>query len=179
MARIPNARRTPDNRLRCLAAEQVVRALDDGRIQAHPLPPSAETLALLDVILRKLEMIDARQGERTGRAPNPFRSAPKHTGEAHSIVSALRTLEHGKTAVLLTNDGGASLVAHNHGITSRHVGHLLAELACPNQAIGADELFAQFDTVTRNFATVPADARPSSSDFFKCSMLNGDCPQCT
>ncbi|MER7939159.1 hypothetical protein [Streptomyces sp. NPDC094458] len=178
MARIPNARRTADNRLRCLSAERVVRALDDGRIRVCPLLESEETLAKLDRVLRKLNMIEARQQERTGKMSDPFRSAPKHTGEAHSIVSAMRTIEHGGTTVFLTNDGGASLVAQHHGITSRHVGHLLAELACADQTVTATDLLEHFTVVTSHFATVPADARPSGSDFFECRSLNGNCSLC-
>lgn len=178
IARIPNARRTAENRLRCLSAERVVRALNGGQIRELPLSPSEGTYDKIDRILRQLDELEARQAKREVTPLDQIRSTRKHAGEAHSIVSAVRTVELGGTTVLLTNDGGASRVARQNGIDSKHVGHLLAELACADQELQADELLAQFEQVTANFATVPADARPKNSLFFVCHMTDGTCAEC-
>ncbi|MFJ3270342.1 hypothetical protein [Streptomyces sp. NPDC086776] len=178
MAAIPAPRRTPENRLRCNGADAIARILDLGEIKVCPLPTSSDTIDQLGRILRQLDEIEAAQNERMGRTTEPLSSAHKHAGEAHSIVSALRTLELGRTTLLLTNDGGAMKVAERNGISYKHVGHLLAEFACTDPAVSADELFHQFTAMTASFATVPLHARPADNRFFSCDMRDGVCILC-
>ncbi|WP_328667603.1 hypothetical protein OG905_11305 [Streptomyces sp. NBC_00322] len=175
-ANIPDARRKPENRVMCVSAEQVVALLDSGAIRVCELPPAPGTMDKLDRVLRQLREVDADQAK--GVATSQVDSAWKHAGEAESIVSAARTIEHGRTAILLTNDGGASRVAQRHGVPSRHVGNLLAELGCADRTLGATKLYDQFTQVTAKFASVPIDARPADSAFFECEMTDATCCRC-
>lgn len=177
-ARTPEARRTPETRLLCSGADVVARHLDAGLIKECPLPTSADTFDKIDEVLRQLREFDAAAAERTGRTLDRVSSAQKHAGEAHSIVSALRTMELHGTTLLLTNDGGAMAVAERNGIPWKHVGHLLAELACSDSAVEASLLFDSFMRVTRTFATVPQRRRPENESFFTCSMQGGHCSLC-
>ncbi|MFF9034507.1 hypothetical protein ACF090_03435 [Streptomyces sp. NPDC014892] len=153
--------------------------MDAELIEECPLPTSADTFDKIDQVLRQLREIDAAVAERLGRrAVDSVGSAHKHAGEAHSIVSALRTIELGRTSMLLTNDGGAMAVAELNGIPWKHAGHLLAELACTDQPVEAAELFKCFTDVTRSFATIPKQRQPSNEAFFTCLMQSGECRLC-
>ncbi|GAA1301746.1 hypothetical protein GCM10009579_83460 [Streptomyces javensis] len=176
--RIPAARRSERNLLLCNGADVIARHLDNGEIKEYPLPPSAGALDKLDQVLRQLKEFEAAAVERTGRASDPISSAHKHAGEAHSIVSALRTIEHGGTTVLLTNDGGAIAIAERNGIPTKHLGQVLAELACEDPALAASDLLGHFIQVTRRFATVPAQLRPSGEESFTCMKKGDSCPLC-
>lgn len=178
MAAIPAPHRTPENRLRCNGADAITRILDRGEIKVCPLPASLGTIDQLGRVLRQLDEIEVAANERLGRTAEPLSSARKHAGEAHSIVSALRTLELGRTTLLLTNDGGAMKVAERNGVSYKHVGDLLAEFACTDPAIPADELFRQFTSMTASFATVPLSVRPSDDSPFSCLMRDDACGIC-
>lgn len=178
MANIAKARRTPENRARCESADVIARMLDAGDIPEHPLLATPETLAMIDRVLRQLDAIDERKRAAFNRIDDAERTTQKHAGEAHSIVSAMRTLSHGAKTVLLTNDDGAMRVAERNGVSWRHTGQLLAELGCQDAALSADVLLADFNQMTSSFATVPADVRPNSPDFFTCRMKNGACTLC-
>ncbi|MCX5013514.1 hypothetical protein OG765_21325 [Streptomyces sp. NBC_00555] len=177
MANIPSAFRTPENRLRCNGADAIVRILDREEIRVLPLSPST-AVDEVDRVLRQLREYDAAANERAGRTAEPSDSAHKHAGEAHSIVNALRTVARGGTTLLLSNDGGAMKVAELNGIPYKHVGNLIAELACVDPAPTAEELLQHFNDVTAHFATVPQRSRPTGTDFFSCHMTDGVCGSC-
>ncbi|MFI9422372.1 hypothetical protein ACIG54_02285 [Streptomyces achromogenes] len=181
LARVPEARRTADNRLLCSGADSVARRLDAGDIRELPLPSSDDafdTFDKLDQVLRQLREIDAAAAERAGRSADRVSSAYKHTGEAHSIVSALKTIAFDRRTLLLTNDGGAMAVAARNGIPFKHVGHLLAELACDDAAVDAQQLYETFVQITRQFATVPKQHQPTDEKSFNCIMKDGACGLC-
>ncbi|WP_234545278.1 hypothetical protein [Streptomyces shenzhenensis] len=178
MANIPNAARTAENRLRCNSADAIVRKLDAGEIRELPLPATSETLDMLDRVLRQLDAIEQRQNATAGRSDDAVRSSQKHAGEAYSIVSAILTVGHQRSTRLLTNDNGATLVAERNGIAWKHTGQLLAELGCQDSLMDAELLYENFDQMTSRFATVPAELRPGTSDFFVCRQKDGICALC-
>ncbi|MFF4961250.1 hypothetical protein ACFY2Z_30180 [Streptomyces sp. NPDC001222] len=181
LASVPEARRTVDTRLLCTGADSIARHLDAGDIKELPLPTSDDTFNTSDKIgqvLRQLKEIDAATAERTGRNTDRVGSAHKHAGEAHSIVSALRTIAFGRRTLLLTNDGGAMAVAERNAVPFKHVGHLLAELACHDANVNADQLFDAFTQITRKFATVPMRHQPKDKASFSCLMQGGSCRLC-
>lgn len=180
-ASVPEAHRTADTRLLCAGADAIVRRLDAGDIKELPLPSSNagfKTVDKLDQVLRQLREIDAAAAERAGRTIDLVESARKHAGEAHSIVSALKTMSLGRSTLLLTNDGGAMTVAMQNAVPVKHVGHLLAELACDDASIDAEQMFETFSQITRWFATVPMQHRPKDAHSFTCLMEGGSCRLC-
>jgi hypothetical protein len=181
LASVPEARRTADTRLLCTGADSIARHLDAGDIKELPLPTSDDTFNTfdkLDQVLRQLREIDAAAAERSGRSVDRVGSAHRHAGEAHSIVSALRTIAFGRRTLLLTNDGGAMAVAVRNAVPVKHVGHLLAELACHDENVNADQLFDAFTQITRKFATVPMQHQPKDEKSFNCVMKGGSCRLC-
>ncbi|WP_159424379.1 hypothetical protein [Streptomyces sp. 3214.6] len=177
MANVPNVARTAENRLRCNSADVIVRKLDAGEIRELPLLETRETLEMLDRVLRQLDAIEQRQNAAAGRSSDAVRSH-KHAGEAYSIVSAMRTVGHQRSTLLLTNDNGATLVAERNGIAWKHTAQLLAELGCQDSLLDAELLHENFTHMTSKFATVPAELRPNTSDFFACRQKNGTCALC-
>ncbi|EHN78883.1 hypothetical protein SMCF_1546 [Streptomyces coelicoflavus ZG0656] len=173
----PERLRTPENRIMCISAKKVADKLDSGDIRVLPLVDSPSVKDKHDIVMQQLRDLDASR--RAAHGPSDDEDyAHKHAGEADSIVAAVRTIALKKRTVFLTNDGGASLVAQRHGVASRHVGHLLAELGCADSSITPEELYEQFMQMTGHFATVPNTARPASSDFFVCSRADGVCNAC-
>lgn len=178
MANVPSVARTAENRLRCNSADVIVRKLDTGEIRELPLLETGETLEMLDKVLRQLDAIEQRQNAAAGRSSGDVRSSRKHTGEAYSLVSAMRTVGHHRSTLLLTNDNGATLVAERNGIAWKHTAQLLAELGCQDSLLDAELLYENFTQMTSKFATVPAELRPRTSDFFVCRQENGTCTLC-
>jgi len=172
----PERERTPENRVMCLSAKRVADKLDSGEIRVLPLVQSQTVTNKQGIIQQQLRDLEANRRASLGLSDEDY--AHKHSGETDSIIAALRTIELGKKTVFLTNDGGASLVAQRHGVASRHVGDLLAELGCADSSLTADELYAQFNQVTTSFATVPQTARPADSSFFTCLRSDGVCNVC-
>ncbi len=118
--------------------------------------------------------VDAVRVELDARSPAAGKG--KHTGEAQIIVLAERERDRtGRTQVLLTNDGGASVVARQHGLSSRHAADVLRELVCagvldPESSWGAHETAL---AVTR----MPAHVRPRRGAF-TCARVEGACQRC-
>ncbi|MBJ6645520.1 hypothetical protein [Streptomyces sp. BSE7-9] len=173
----PERLRTPENRIMCLSARKVADKLDAGDIRVLPLVESPSVRDKHDIVMQQLRDLDASRRATHGSVDDED-YAHKHAGEADSIVAAIRTIALNKTTVFLTNDGGASLVAQRHGVASRHVGHLLAELGCAGSSLTPEELYEQFTQMTGHFATVPNTARPPGPDFFICSRADGACEAC-
>ena len=74
----------------------------------------------------------------------------RHSGEAELIVLAEKqaALGQGKH-ILLSNDGGASIVAGQHGISTRHIGDILAEFACADPDLAAEACMRAFNVAIR------------------------------
>ncbi len=116
----------------------------------------------------------AAELERLGDPEAP----KKHGGEAEVIVLAMREAEVStRPQVLLTNDGGASVVASGRGLRSRHAGDVLAELACADPALDADTCWQQFSDGTP-VSEIPLHWRPHSRSAFVCSKTGSGCGPC-
>jgi hypothetical protein len=102
----------------------------------------------------------------------------RHSGEAELIVLAEKqaALDRGKH-VLLSNDGGASIVAGQHGISTRHIGDVLAEFACADPALAAEACMRAFDVAIR-ISAPPARSRPAGAQAFTCNRTATGCDQC-
>ncbi|MET9409570.1 hypothetical protein ABZX90_27955 [Streptomyces sp. NPDC002935] len=178
MANIRGANRTHENRQRCESADSVVAILNAGDIPEHPLLATEETVRMIDRVLSQLDAFEERQNAIFGRTDDAVRSSQKHAGEAHSIVSAMLTVGHGGSTVLLTNDNGAMRVAEQNNIAWKHTGQLLAELVCQDPLLNAEELLGDFNHMTSSFATVPSEVRPKDSEFFTCRRDGERCALC-
>ena len=90
----------------------------------------------------------------------------RHSGEAELIVLAEKqaALGQGKH-ILLSNDGGASIVAGQHGISTRHIGDILAEFACADPELAAEACMRAFNVAIR-ISAPPFSSRPTSVQAF-------------
>lgn len=170
---------TPENPLLRLGASNVVQKLDSCEIRELPLAYSQEAIDELERVLRQLRDFEAAQNARFNRPTGSVASAHKHTGEAHSIVNALRTQARNRKTVLLTNDGGAIAIARQNGIPWKHVGQILIELGCEDSEITPEDLYKDCVSITAKFASLPAAYQPAGPSDFVCTKTSdGSCPQC-
>lgn len=173
-------RSVTENHLLRLGATTAAQKLDNQEIRVLPLSPTEEAIIELDRILRQLKEFEVAQNAKFHRPSDEVASALKHTGEAHSIVNALRTRAHGRETILLTNDGGAIAIARQNGIAWKHVGQLLVELACEDSQLNADRMYQDYLSITATFASVPTTHRPADASDFVCAKgLDGSCTECT
>ena len=102
----------------------------------------------------------------------------KHGGEAEIIVIAERLrATSNRPHILLTNDGGASTVAAQHGLPSRHAGDVLAELACANHDLDASTCWQRFQA-SEPISKIPEHCRPRGKDAFLCMGNKTSCTRC-
>jgi hypothetical protein len=122
----------------------------------------------LPEIARVAQQLKARSGDQNKR----------HGGEAEIIVLASKQASRdGRTHVLLTNDGGASIIAHQHGLSSRHIGDVLAEFACADPALGPDVCYQAFNAAVR-LSAPPKHSLQSKIADFTCLMAASGCVVC-
>lgn len=116
----------------------------------------------------------AAELERLGDPAAP----KKHGGEAEVIVLAMRAARtSAHPQVLLTNDGGASVVASGRGLRSRHAGDVLAELACADDELDADTCWQRFSEGTP-VSEIALHWRPRGRESFVCSSTDAECGRC-
>lgn len=176
-AGVPAARRTPENMPRCLRADDAKRLLAGPGFEV--LARAADTQERFDDVLQRLRLIeDARAGHIGAAGSEREERAIRHAGETESIIIAKALLEAGTPAVLLTSDGGASLVAEAMEIPSKHIGHVIRELVCADPAHLTTGLQASFDLITRTVGTPPAASFPDGEAWFECWAVDGVCPVC-
>lgn len=102
----------------------------------------------------------------------------RHGGEAEIIVLAAKHARlDGRVHVLLTNDGGASVIADQHRLPSRHVGDVLAEFACGSPALAPGACRTAFTAAVR-LSAPPAHSRQSRVADFTCVMTASGCAPC-
>jgi hypothetical protein len=77
----------------------------------------------------------------------------------------------------MSNDGGASVVAGQHGISTRHIGDILAEFACADPDLAAEACMQGFNVAIR-ISAPPIDTRPTSVQAFTCARSATGCEQC-
>jgi hypothetical protein len=173
MSAIRKARRGPEIALMCDCADRLSPLIGSS---IRVLNPPANSSEKFDVVLQQLADID-RANEVTSAADRVKR-AKRHAGEAQSIVGAARVLQANQTTLLLTNDGGASLVAESHNVPARTLAHLLAELVCANPVLNPERVHADLISMTQSFGTLPADVRPINAQFYTCLAVAGSCERC-
>lgn len=101
-----------------------------------------------------------------------------HGGEAEIIVLAAQKMAaERKTQVLLSNDGGASIVADRYGIPTRHVGDILAEFACSDPDLAPETCLQVFRTAIVVSAP-PAHCRQLDAAGFSCAATPDGCAAC-
>ncbi len=124
----PNA--ADEDRARVAAATRVVQAFLIGPGVWPVVELSMADLTDVDTVREQLRALSDDPGR-------------KHGGEAEIIVLASRAAaSDGNRHVLLANDGPASVVAHRRGIPTRHIGDVLAEFACADPELSADQCLA-------------------------------------
>ncbi|MEU7863836.1 hypothetical protein [Nonomuraea sp. NPDC049141] len=156
---------SPDDHTRVMAARLVYRKLllDDASLPVVSL--KHDDLLMLDQVAERLRALSA----------DPLK---KHGGEAQIIVLAVRQMARdGRPHILLTNDGGASVVASNYGLPSRHLGDILAELSCSDRTVKSTDWFAQFQ-ISLNVSAPPFHSRQRNSDAFECQQSGDGCGAC-
>ena len=162
----PKAHADPSAVARQQAAAVAASVLLLGR---DPLP----TRDLTDADLKTVDAVAARLA---ALSDDPTK---RHGGEATCIVLAAReATEHPATHLLLTNDGGASTVAHERGLSSRHAADVLAEMSCADPALDAGTCWRHHRTAVA-LSGIPGNARPRGEEAFRCEADGaGRCPAC-
>lgn len=179
IARVPQVARAHQNLvLMGACADRLVAKLEDKTIIV--LEPSEDLTDLESTVQQQLRELDRAAAERRGTAWRPLDAdrAKRHHGEMESILVATDIIKAGGTAIMLTNDGGASRVAWRQGVSARNLRDVLAELACANPDLKEEDLLAAFNEMTVHFGTLPADVRPTDSSAFRCRALAGVCHAC-
>ncbi|MFJ8614122.1 hypothetical protein ACIRH0_44185 [Streptomyces sp. NPDC093675] len=159
-------------------ADRLVAKLDDQTITV--LEPSEDSADLESTVQQQLLELDRVVAQRRGEAWRQIDTsrAKRHHGETESILVAADVINAGGTAIMLTNDGGASRVAWQQGISARNLRDVLAELACANPDLKEEDLLTAFREMTARFGTLPADVRPTDSSAFRCRALAAGCRAC-
>lgn len=160
-------------------ADRLVAELDNGTITVRE--PSEASDDLRYPVQQQLRELDRAAAQRRQEkwSPHDADRAKRHAGETDSILVAADIMKAGGTAILLTNDGGASLTAWRQGVSSRNLRHLLAELACARGNLKEDDLLTAYHEMTAHFGTPPADVQPVDSSAFLCrATLEGECRSC-
>ncbi|MFJ7201119.1 MULTISPECIES: hypothetical protein [unclassified Streptomyces] len=179
IARVPQAARAHRNLvLMGACADRLVAKLDDKTIVV--LAPSEDSAELESMVQQQLRELDRAAANGRGAAWSSLDAdrAKRHHGEMESILVATDIIKDGGTAIVLTNDGGASLVAWQQGVSARNLRDILAELACANPEMKEEDLLTAFNEMTVHFGTLPADVRPTDSSAFRCRALAGACHAC-
>ncbi|MFJ4487078.1 hypothetical protein ACIP3D_32560 [Streptomyces longwoodensis] len=179
IARIPQATRAHRNLVLMGACADLLAAkLDDKTITVlEPSEDSADLEPALQQQLLELDRVEAGRRGTTWRPVDVDRTK-RHHGEMESILVATDIIKAGGTALLLTNDGGASRVAWRQGVSARHLRDILGELACANPDMKEEDLLTAFNEMTAHFGTLPAEVRPTDSSAFRCRALGGACHLC-
>lgn len=150
---------------RVAAATAAVNALLVGPNRLLPLGVENEDLPAVAQIAQQLKAISEDKTKH-------------HGGEAEIIVLAAKQARpSGRVHIVLTNDGGASIVADQHGLPSRHIGDVLAEFACGTPPLAPDACYAAF-TVAVRLSAPPAHSRQSQVEDFTCAMIASGCANC-
>lgn len=108
----------------------------------------------------------------------PGAKQDRHAGEAIIItIAARRQLAGQRPQVIFCNDGGASVVADSYRIAARHVGEIIAELACHFDECVGEAALALFQACC-SVSAPPKSARQTKPQDFVCGRSNGQCPTC-
>jgi hypothetical protein len=150
---------------RVSAASLAVRCLLVGPDHLDVVEPDMLDLPGIENVALQLKALSEASGKR-------------HGGEAEIIVLAAKHARlRQERQVLFTNDGGASIVADQYGIPSRHFGDILAEFACADRTVGGAEWFSTFTSTVR-ISAPPAHCRPTGEKNFACSADALGCVFC-
>jgi hypothetical protein len=159
----PNA--PDDDYDRQAAAELAVQALLVGARTPPLAELQASDLTEVDRVTQQLRAI----GDSASKS---------HGGEAEIIVLAAQKAEtERRKQVLLSNDGGASIVADRYGIPTRHIGDVLAEFACMDPDLAPETCLAAFRAALRVSAP-PGHCRQADAGGFSCAATSSGCATC-
>lgn len=161
----PGAGRWADGRVHTAAAIAQTSIIGAGKCLVDAEEYDSR---IFDDVLHKLQNLPKRDDEQHHKYA--------HLGEAASIALCLLRINEGRRVVFLVNDGGASLVASQHGVPARHFGHVLGELTCAGHYAG-EEAFSVF-TYATSVSGVPADVAPKGAKEFECRSSSGSCEPC-
>jgi hypothetical protein len=159
-------RSTPQEDAKTTAAMQIRSAffLGDGQ---------------LPILQLTEEDIEDAQAFMAALGASPGEAGKKHSGEAEIIALALR---HGREVerrqVLLANDAGASRLAAAKGMTTRHIGDVLAELSCADEQVDAASCLEKFRSCCFVSAP-PAKCQDKGVEDFACVASQGACARCS
>ena len=150
---------------RIAAATRAVQALLIGDRSLSLVGPEIEDLPAVNNVTEQLKALVET-------------SSKAHGGEAMIIVlAAKQAARDQKQHVLLSNDGGASIIADRYGIRTRHMGDVLAEFGCADPNLTPEDWLRSFGIAVRVSAP-PARVRPTSSQAFTCVRRMTGCVEC-
>lgn len=150
---------------RITAATRAVRALLIGESALPVTELGDDDLSAAGNVAEQLKALSEVPGKR-------------HSGEAELIVLAEKQAARGQGKhILLSNDGGASIVAGQHGISTRHIGDILAEWACADPELAAEACMRAFNVAIR-ISAPPFSSRPADIQAFTCTRTATGCDQC-
>ncbi|MEW2427761.1 hypothetical protein AB0877_07090 [Micromonospora sp. NPDC047644] len=161
----PGAGRWADGRAHTAAAVAKTSIVDAGRCIVDAEEYDSK---VFDEVLLKLQNLPKKgDGEHHEFA---------HLGEAASIALCVLRIAEGRRVVFLVNDGGASLVASQHGVPARHFGHVLSELSCAGHYT-SEEAFDVF-AYAAAVSGIPVDSAPTGAKDLECRGNSGSCGIC-
>lgn len=150
---------------RIAAATRAVQALLIGESALPVTELADDDLTAVETVTEQLKALSEIPGKR-------------HSGEAGLIVMAEKQAALGQGRhIILSNDGGASIVAGQHGISTRHIGDVLAEFACADPDLAANGCMQAFSAAIR-ISAPPFSSRPTSVQAFTCARSVTGCAQC-
>ena len=132
------------------------------------VPASADSQVLQDDVLLKLRSLPSASPER--------RSPLQHAGEAATIAECSDEISHGRRVVMLSNDGGARLVAAQYRVPVKDFGDLLKELVCAGLR-SAEEAYEDFIFVAE-YTSPPKRRWPTDAEEMQCRSVDGQCLRC-
>jgi len=99
-----------------------------------------------------------------------------HGGEAELIALAIADAA-GASHVLLSNDAGASVVADQRGLPTRHIGDILSEMACADATLTPGSLYTELQAMTA-VSKLERSVLPRSADALACRKVGDRCVPC-
>ena len=161
----PTGEASDDDYDRIMAATRAVQTLLIGESALPVAELGDEDLTAVGNVTEQLKALSEDPGRR-------------HSGEAQLIVLAEKQAALGESKhILLSNDGGASIVAGEHGISIRHIGDVLAEFACADPDLAAETCMQAFNVAIR-ISAPPVRSRPTNVQAFTCARSVTGCDQC-
>lgn len=141
--------------------------------RAALLSRGRERLQVSQIGHEHLATRDQVRQQLRGLSANPKAT---HGGEAELITLAIADAASAPQ-VLLSNDAGASVVADQRGLPTRHIGDILCEMACADATLTCGSLYYELEAMTA-ISRLERSVLPRSADALACRRSGDRCVPC-